>query len=57
MPFLFEIVANDLNGIDVDKYVSTFFCLFAASHLNPRFDYIARDCHAVGEKRNITMTR
>lgn len=40
MPFLFEIVANDLNGIDVDK-----------------FDYIARDCHAVGEKRNIAMTR
>lgn len=40
MPFLFEIVANDVNGIDVDK-----------------FDYIARDCHAVGEKRNIAMTR
>ncbi|OJA21338.1 hypothetical protein AZE42_07115 [Rhizopogon vesiculosus] len=40
MPFLFEIVANDRNGIDVDK-----------------FDYIARDCHSVGEKRNISMTR
>ncbi|KAJ8584183.1 HD-domain/PDEase-like protein [Rhizopogon salebrosus TDB-379] len=40
MPFLFEIVANDRNGIDVDK-----------------FDYIARDCHAVGERRNISMTR
>jgi hypothetical protein len=23
MPFLFEIVANDVNGIDVDKFVST----------------------------------
>lgn len=33
------------------------FTFFAVSHVNPRFDYIARDCHAVGEKRNITMTR
>jgi hypothetical protein len=28
MPFLFEIVANDRNGIDVDKCVYTLICVF-----------------------------
>ncbi|KAG8218176.1 hypothetical protein J3R82DRAFT_3727 [Butyriboletus roseoflavus] len=40
MPFLFEIVANERNGLDVDK-----------------FDYILRDCHAVGDKGNISISR
>ncbi|KAF8554681.1 HD-domain/PDEase-like protein [Imleria badia] len=40
MPFLFEIVANERNGLDVDK-----------------FDYIMRDCHAVGDRGNISISR
>ncbi|KAH7881867.1 hypothetical protein F5I97DRAFT_474016 [Phlebopus sp. FC_14] len=40
MPFLFEIVANTRNGLDVDK-----------------FDYIARDCHAVGDRGNLSLSR
>ncbi|KAH0839456.1 hypothetical protein J3R83DRAFT_246 [Lanmaoa asiatica] len=40
MPFLFEIVANERNGLDVDK-----------------FDYILRDCHAVGDRGNISISR
>ncbi|KAG9309841.1 hypothetical protein JVU11DRAFT_1149 [Chiua virens] len=40
MPFLFEIVANQRNGLDVDK-----------------FDYILRDCHAVGDKGNISISK
>ncbi|KAL4067181.1 hypothetical protein V8B97DRAFT_1978480 [Scleroderma yunnanense] len=39
-PFLFEIVANNRNGLDVDK-----------------FDYIARDCHAVGDRGNLSISR
>lgn len=39
-PFLFEIVANTRNGLDVDK-----------------FDYIARDCHAVGDRGNLSISR
>ncbi|KAI6096736.1 hypothetical protein F5141DRAFT_561444 [Pisolithus sp. B1] len=39
-PFLFEIVANARNGLDVDK-----------------FDYIARDCHAVGDRGNLSISR
>ncbi|KAI6119258.1 hypothetical protein EDD17DRAFT_1482744 [Pisolithus thermaeus] len=38
-PFLFEIVANARNGLDVDK-----------------FDYIARDCHAVGDRGNLLIS-
>ncbi|KIJ12895.1 hypothetical protein PAXINDRAFT_82056 [Paxillus involutus ATCC 200175] len=40
MPFLFEIVANQRNGLDVDK-----------------FDYILRDCQAVGDKGNLSLSR
>ncbi|KIJ21241.1 hypothetical protein PAXINDRAFT_160479 [Paxillus involutus ATCC 200175] len=40
MPFLFEIVANQRNGLDVDK-----------------FDYILRDCQAVGDKGNSSLSR
>ncbi|KAF9233355.1 hypothetical protein BU15DRAFT_90386 [Melanogaster broomeanus] len=40
MPFLFEIVANQRNGLDVDK-----------------FDYILRDCHAVGDRGNLSLSR
>ncbi|KAI6027108.1 hypothetical protein EDC04DRAFT_2718583 [Pisolithus marmoratus] len=39
-PYLFEIVANARNGLDVDK-----------------FDYIARDCHAVGDRGNLSISR
>ncbi|KIK22450.1 hypothetical protein PISMIDRAFT_102360, partial [Pisolithus microcarpus 441] len=38
-PFLFEIVANARNGLDVDK-----------------FDYIARDCHAVGDRGSLLIS-
>jgi hypothetical protein len=58
--FLFEIVANKRNGIDVDKLVVTrislclnidfFFLLW-------RFDYIGRDTYAIGEKINISWSR
>ncbi|KAI0092891.1 hypothetical protein BDY19DRAFT_990567 [Irpex rosettiformis] len=39
-PFLFEIIANKRNGLDVDK-----------------FDYIARDNHAIGQGENISLDR
>ncbi|OBZ71990.1 Deoxynucleoside triphosphate triphosphohydrolase SAMHD1 [Grifola frondosa] len=38
-PYLFEIVANKRNSLDVDK-----------------FDYIARDSHAIDQKSNLSLT-
>ncbi|XP_057751084.1 uncharacterized protein LOC130969403 isoform X3 [Arachis stenosperma] len=60
--FLYDIVANGRNGIDVDKYI--LFCLSSSSCVTVidmsafdnstikfmifRFDYIVRDCRACG---------
>lgn len=56
---MFDIVANKRNGIDVDKFNP--FHESVATHLifllPFRFDYIARDCHAIGEKGNLSLTR
>lgn len=56
--FLFEIVANKRNGIDVDKKVSLFS---KALHQNLiakcRFDYIARDTHAISNGTDIDLIR
>lgn len=38
--FLFDIVANKRNGLDVDK-----------------FDYLARDCYAIGQGENVSSER
>ncbi|KAF9507194.1 hypothetical protein BS47DRAFT_1398828 [Hydnum rufescens UP504] len=43
-PFLFQIVANMENGIDVDK-------------LSPAFDYIARDTVNCGDKCSVSTSR
>ncbi|KAI6027101.1 hypothetical protein EDC04DRAFT_2718523 [Pisolithus marmoratus] len=39
-PFLFEIIANMRNGLDIDE-----------------FDCIARDCYAVGDRGNLSISR
>jgi hypothetical protein len=55
-PFLFEIVANNRNGIDVDKWVA-YIVVWFIYQPSIRFDYIQRDTHAVGNKMNDVNSR
>lgn len=58
-PFLFEIVANKRNGLDVDKslHLSLILRYSVLKKQLFRFDYIARDCHAIGQGENVSLTR
>ena len=57
-PYLFQIVANKTNGLDVDKWVQFTGRVVACSHATvSRFDYIARDSHAIDQKSNLSLTR
>jgi hypothetical protein len=56
-PFLFEIVNNTRNGIDVDKYVVYPPFSTVITDLSYRFYYISRDTHAIGDKGNLSLER
>lgn len=56
-PFLFEIVANKRNGIDVDKCVLFVYCCPTPILTLHRFDYIARDTRAIGGGVNVDLIR
>lgn len=55
--FLFEIVANKRNGLDVDKCVSYSPLRSFRTNSCCRFDYIQRDSIAVGERGNLSLSR
>lgn len=47
--FLFDIVANKRNGLDVDKYACPLTNSVVTSLMTVRFDYIQRDSRMTGQ--------